>query len=225
MKSSKIYPYFYKDKDGNVVTLSGKDLIDFDADDNIYNVNVEMAEHLMKGDIDWAFYNESPAYAAAKKFAGIEGHYDTVSEIRRANVYVAAAAQGGGESATDWVPYKKQFKYFTKPGETEKTGQIWNKSEGKWEDAVQVTDAKIGVAKNKIKERYPNIKVPDIKSKPDEIAKPTDMLKGGEIKASDFQKDGKYAATWGDTSKWKSGTVDLIKGKKLIKKPGSFKEI
>ena len=51
------------------------------------------------------------------------------------------------------------------------------------------------------------------------------MLKGGEIKASDFQKDGKYAATWGDTSKWKSGTVDLIKGKKLIKKPGSFKEI
>ena len=215
----------YKDKDGNVVTLSGKDLIDFDADDNIYNVNVEMAEHLMKGDIDWAFYNESPAYAAAKKFAGIEGHYDTVSEIRRANVYVAAAAQGGGESATDWVPYKKQFKYFTKPGETEKTGQIWNKSEGKWEDAVQVTDAKIGVAKNKIKERYPNIKVPDIKSKPDEIAKPTDMLKGGEIKASDFQKDGKYAATWGDTSKWKSGTVDLIKGKKLIKKPGSFKEI
>ena len=215
----------YKDEDGNVTTLSGEDLVDFDTDDNIYSVNVKMAEVLMKGDIDWAFYNESPAYAAAKKFAGIEGAYDTVSEIRRANVYVAAAGQGGGESATDWIPYKKQFKYFTKPGETEKTGQIWNKSKGKWEDVTQVTDAKIGAADKKIKERYPNIKVPDIKSKPDEIAKPTDMLKGGEIKASDFKKGGKYAATWGDTSKWKSGTTDLIKGKNLIKKPGSFKEI
>ena len=210
----------YKDEDGDVTTLSGEDLVDFDDDDNVYKVNAEMAEVLMKGDIDWAFYNESPEYAAAKKFAGIEGAYDTVSEIRRANVYVAAAGQGG-EAATDWIPYKKQFRYFETSGKAE----MYNKSKGEWEEIKGVTDANISQAKKKIGERYDDIKISDVKKEPDEIGKPKDPIKGGFITAAAFKKGGKYAATWGDTSKWKSDTTDLIKGKNLIKKPGSFKEI
>ena len=122
----------------------------------------EWYETLTKGDIDWAFYQDSKIYQQAKQALGLEGKYTMhslgVEGIRKANVWVhGQLAHMPAEGGPEWDPYKaKPLPVEYVPTELNITGYT--------------PEDKKGLAPVKDAPTAPTINLPDVKlERPDNL--------------------------------------------------------